>query len=157
MSLEMSICLLWRGAWGTTMWILTCVMSWLTSPSSWWSAWPRLAWWWSRSMRSRICSRRTKMPTHLLRVSSLAVNVKVEGEERNKLEDIYGWWRKCFHGRGGRINWNIVQCWQESDWFSHSPPFPALPCGRRSSSCQPRRSNMVHTSNTYLFTLQDDE
>ena len=28
------------------------------------------------------------MPTHLLRVSSLAVNVKVEGEERNKLEDM---------------------------------------------------------------------
>ena len=27
------------------------------------------------------------MPTHLLRVSSLAVNVKVEGEERNKLEE----------------------------------------------------------------------
>ena len=28
------------------------------------------------------------MPTYLLRVSSLAVNVKVEGEERNKLEDM---------------------------------------------------------------------
>ena len=27
------------------------------------------------------------MPTHLLRVSSLSVNVKVEGEERNKLEE----------------------------------------------------------------------
>ena len=28
------------------------------------------------------------MSSHLLRVSSLAVNVKVEGEERNKLEDM---------------------------------------------------------------------
>ena len=29
------------------------------------------------------------MPTHLLRVSSLAVNVKVEGEERIKLKDMF--------------------------------------------------------------------
>ena len=28
------------------------------------------------------------MPRHLLRVSSLAVNVKVEGEEKNMLEDM---------------------------------------------------------------------